>query len=105
MSITTSNTCTKLTGLMIVSWDANCAANEETNGVDLRSSASLRGQVKRAKAEIVDKDPGSAVGLPGPFIPNLPPASGNSGVIKSFILPGNKTGVVSFFSPAGNLAT
>ncbi len=38
--------------------------------------------------------PKTAVGLPGPFLPTLSPTDGSTGVIKSFILPGNKTGVV-----------
>ena len=49
---------------------------------------------KLARAAIVDKSNNNAVGLPPQFIPSLPPANGSTGVIKSFILPGNKTGVV-----------
>lgn len=77
----------------------NCAANADTNGVDLRPSgptpAVQKPERKLAKAVIIDKAPGNAVGLPGQFVPNLPQTAGSTGVIKSYILPGNKTGVVS----------
>jgi len=39
--------------------------------------------------------PKMAVDLPDRYLPTLPPTHGSTGVIKSFILPGNKTGVVS----------
>jgi len=32
--------------------------------------------------------------LPLPFVPNLPPNDGGSDVMQSFVLPGNRTGVV-----------
>ncbi|KAH8986936.1 hypothetical protein EDB86DRAFT_2206928 [Lactarius hatsudake] len=78
-------------------WANNCAANAKTNGVDLRSSGSVsRSQPSLARAALMDPvgQPKTAVGLPGPFLPNLPPTNGSTGVIKSFILPGNKTGVM-----------
>lgn len=87
----------------IYSWEANCAANNETNGVDLRQGVRGSGIGKRslgnsgrklARAAIRDVAPKNAVGLPSPFLPTLPPAAGSTGVIKSFVLPGNETGVV-----------
>ncbi|KAI0790457.1 hypothetical protein C8Q75DRAFT_117560 [Abortiporus biennis] len=77
-------------------WEANCAANDETNGVDLKSVGleAARATRKLARAVIVDKGPASGVGLPGPFVPTLPQTAGSTGVIKSYILPGNKTGVM-----------
>jgi len=78
-------------------WEANCAANDETNGVDLRSSgftAAKRSTPKRARAAIIDSSLKNAVGLPGPFLPTAPPVNGSTGVIKSFILPDNITGVM-----------
>ena len=83
--------------ILVCSWEANCAATEDTNGVDLKGSQFHNDAKtkKRARAAIVDIAPKNAVGLPDPFLPTLPPASGSTGVIKSFILPGGKTGVVS----------
>jgi hypothetical protein len=87
----------------VSSWEVNCAANNETNGVDLRTQGSaLRkrdvviGPTGRrlAKANIIDLSHNNAVGLPDPFLPKLPSVNGSTGVIKSFILPSNKTGVV-----------
>ncbi|EKM57181.1 uncharacterized protein PHACADRAFT_160711 [Phanerochaete carnosa HHB-10118-sp] len=86
-------------------WEVNCAANNETNGVDLKtqlpgSGSALRkrdiGRTGRklARAAIVDKSNSNAVGLPQQFIPTLSPVNGSTGVIKSFILPSNKTGVM-----------
>ncbi|KAI0686326.1 hypothetical protein BC835DRAFT_1408615 [Cytidiella melzeri] len=86
-------------------WAANCAATADTNGVDLRSggvqSRDAKPERRLARASIIDVAPKNAVGLPSPFLPTLPPAAGSTGVIKSFILPGNKTGVmfVGSFEP------
>ncbi|KAF8270058.1 hypothetical protein EI94DRAFT_1771038 [Lactarius quietus] len=46
--------------------------------------------------------PNTAVGLPGPSFPTLIPTNGSTGVIKSFILPGNKTGVMFVSSFGGD---
>lgn len=88
------------------SWQANCAANNETNGVDLKTQGlapNIRGSKRKlARASVMDIAPSNAVGLPSQFIPTLPPANGSTGVIKSFILPSKKTGVVGSilcFSP------
>lgn len=88
-------------------WEANCAANDETNGIDLKtllpgSGSALRKRDigvgrsgrKLARAAIVDKPHSKAVGLPSQFLPTAPPVNGSTGVIKSFILPSNKTGVM-----------
>ncbi|KZT22301.1 hypothetical protein NEOLEDRAFT_1138220 [Neolentinus lepideus HHB14362 ss-1] len=79
-------------------WTNNCAANNETNGVDLLASSSLkkRDQPGRrlARAVIVDKSQTNAVGLPSPYHPTAPPVNGSTGVIKSYILPDHKTGVM-----------
>ncbi|KAH9030512.1 hypothetical protein EDB85DRAFT_1866414 [Lactarius pseudohatsudake] len=78
-------------------WANNCAANPLTNGIDLRSGTSVsRSQPRLTRAALVDPagQPKTAVGLPGPFLPTLSPTGGSTGVIKSFILPGNKTGVM-----------
>ncbi|KAH8102238.1 hypothetical protein BXZ70DRAFT_62790 [Cristinia sonorae] len=78
-------------------WANNCAANENTNGIDLKTlrfSSARRATPKRARASIIDASQKKAVGLPGPFIPTAPPVDGSTGVIKSFILPDKKTGVM-----------
>ncbi|KAI9438208.1 hypothetical protein H4582DRAFT_2111656 [Lactarius indigo] len=89
-------------------WTNNCAANSQTNGVDLRSSISLvsRSRPRLARAALKDPaaQPKTAVGLPGPFLPTLSPTNGSTGVIKSFILPGNKTGVMFVGSFEGDFA-
>lgn len=76
----------------MISWAGNCVANEFTNGVDLKSF--VQPARRLAKADIIDKSNNSAIDLPPRFQPNLPPIAGSTGVIKSFILPDKKTGVV-----------
>ncbi|KAI9438203.1 hypothetical protein H4582DRAFT_2076810 [Lactarius indigo] len=55
-----------------------------------------RSRVRRAHAALMSPAARSkaAVGLPDRFLPTLPPTNGSTGVIKSFILPENKTGVM-----------
>ena len=54
-----------------------------------------------AKGSIADLSLKNAVGLPPRFEPTLPTVNGSEGVIKSYILPDNKTGVmfVGSFEP------
>ncbi|TBU42204.1 hypothetical protein BD309DRAFT_201633 [Dichomitus squalens] len=91
-------------------WANNCAANDETNGVDNKSGSQF-GRLaasdappqktrKLAKANVVDLQAVS-VGLPSQFEPTVPTLSGSEGVIKSYVLPDNKTGVmfVGSFEP------
>ncbi|KAI0672323.1 hypothetical protein C8Q78DRAFT_1077857 [Trametes maxima] len=87
-------------------WNANCAPKSDTNGVDFKSSAQLASLTQKrarklAKAAIFDHQAKNAVGLPSQFEPTLPPVNGSEGVIKSFILPDKKTGVmfVGSFEP------
>ncbi|KAI9513435.1 hypothetical protein F5148DRAFT_5147 [Russula earlei] len=84
----------------------NCAPTNETNGVDLRSSASGSSQRRPILARAARLDPATkprtALGLPRPYLPTLNPTNGSSGVIKSFVLPGNKTGVMFVGSFDGN---
>ena len=79
-----------------------CAANSGTNGQDFKSSSELeklssQRQLKLAKGNVrpIDVGPSSAVGLPSQFQPTLPALNGSESVIKSYILPDGKTGVVS----------
>ncbi|EIN14491.1 hypothetical protein PUNSTDRAFT_140772 [Punctularia strigosozonata HHB-11173 SS5] len=91
-------------------WANNCAATDATNGEDFRTTGvapqvqSTEDGVKKrlARGVIVDKKgPANGVGLPNQFVPGLPAVNGSEGVIKSYILPGNKTGVmfVGSFEP------
>ncbi|KAG6860617.1 hypothetical protein C0995_009371 [Termitomyces sp. Mi166 len=79
-------------------WEANCVANADTNGVDLKASQTSPKAVaairRLANGSIIDKSNSNAVGLPPQFIPTLPTVAGSEGVIKSYILPDNKTGVM-----------
>jgi hypothetical protein len=88
-------------------WAANCAATNTTNGIDLLASGEQNGPLspspparRRPIGSIVDLSP-KDVALPDPFLPNLTSTAGSGGVIKSYVLPGNKTGVlfVGSFSP------
>jgi hypothetical protein len=83
------------------SWANNCAAVEATNGADVTNSSisarNRRDLPLRARANIIDGSAIQAIGLPGPFVPDLPQVDSNSGVIKSYILPDGKTGVVRVF--------
>jgi hypothetical protein len=79
-------------------WADNCVANNKTNGVDLRSISSLatQSQPRLVRAELKDlgAQARAVVRLPDSCSPTLTPTNGSSGVIKSFVLPGNKTGVM-----------
>ncbi|KAI9463969.1 hypothetical protein BJY52DRAFT_1401034 [Lactarius psammicola] len=78
-------------------WANNCAANNQTNGVDLRSVSihDAQSRVRPARGAMMDltAQPKAAIGLPDRFLPTLPHTRGSNGVVKSFVLPGNKTGV------------
>lgn len=83
----------------IGSWANNCAANNMTNGVDVKQEglgrfANRNGRLM-ARAVIRDTAPSNTIGLPQPFQPSLPQVNTSAGVIKSYILPDKKTGVVS----------
>lgn len=78
-------------------WANNCAATEATNGQDNKGVVSIESlPAKRllAKGNIIDVSHSTSVGLPQQFLPTLPTVPGSTGVIKSFILPGNHTGVM-----------
>ena len=57
-------------------------------------SASVRTKPK-ARGAIRDNSKSNAVNLPQPFQPSLPLLNTSAGVIKSYVLPDKKTGVVS----------
>ncbi|KAJ7151448.1 hypothetical protein C8R43DRAFT_1005222 [Mycena crocata] len=84
-------------------WANNCVANENTNGIDFKGSAALTPpKRKQPKANIINKSNSSAVGLPTQFEPTLPTVGGDEGVMKSYILPGNQTGVMFIGSFGGD---
>lgn len=87
---------------MFDSWENNCAANNVTNGVDEKgngvfsNAARLNGR-PLARGVITDVAPSNAIGLPQQFQPSLPQVNTSAGVIKSYILPDNQTGVVNIY--------
>lgn len=76
------------------SWANNCVATNTTNGVDRSSEGDFPPLLTRAALSQTVTQPNSAVGLPDHFVPTLNPTKGGTGPIKSYVLPGNKTGVV-----------
>lgn len=81
-------------------WEANCAANNATNGVDYSLSGTMRSEARRLARAVVASKSASGT-FPPQFVPTLPTVSGSEGVIKNFILEDNTTGVmfVGSFSP------
>lgn len=77
-------------------------ANSDTNGIDFKNAAQVAALTttapqrarRLAKASIVDLSQKVSVGLPSQFEPTVPTLNGSEGVIKSYILPDGKTGVV-----------
>jgi hypothetical protein len=88
-----SHTCRDLTNDKSVyhSWANNCAAINTTNGAVITPEGSLQTHPRLARASLVDS---AAIDFPDAFLPTLTPTNGSTGTIKSYILPGNKTGVV-----------
>lgn len=100
MSYSIPSTCSPSSPHIMSSWILNCAANLDTNGVDLKLTAGLTHVKTRrnmAKGDVVDNAAKSAVGLPSKFEPKLKTAGSND-ALQSFILPDKKTGVVRFES-------
>lgn len=87
-------------------WANNCAATNTTNGVDRSSDGEISERpplLTRAELAETVIQPNSAVGLPDPYIPTLEPTKGSAGPIKSYILPGKRTGVMFVGSFAGDI--
>ncbi|KAF8745816.1 peptidase S41 family protein, partial [Rhizoctonia solani] len=88
-------------------WQTNCAANNKTNGVDNRTSAGsfarreLMRKKRRPVAEI-SVAPAKSVGLPQPNLPTQPDVINGTGVIKAYVLPDDKTGVLMVGSFGGD---
>ncbi|KZT08170.1 uncharacterized protein LAESUDRAFT_78851 [Laetiporus sulphureus 93-53] len=82
-------------------WGLNCAANNETNGVDYSSVGVFTSSGSLHPRAVLAKSSSDGVGLPSQFVPNLPMVSGSEGVIKNYILDDNITGVmfVGSFDP------
>ncbi|KAI0827410.1 hypothetical protein BC628DRAFT_1418509 [Trametes gibbosa] len=88
-------------------WTINCAVKPDTNGVDFknanaRSKLSVKRPKKPARAVIVDIATKISIWLPSHFQPTLPLLNGSDDVMKSYMLPDRKTGVmfVGSFEPA-----
>jgi hypothetical protein len=78
------------------SWANNCAATNTTNGAAItpgKGSLETQPQPKHrlAQAALVKS---AAIEFSDASLPTLTPTNGSTGSIKSYILPGNKTGVV-----------
>ncbi|KAF5323124.1 hypothetical protein D9611_009260 [Ephemerocybe angulata] len=88
-------------------WNGNCKADKSTNGIDLRPSngtESNRRDRKRFGPEASIHDPShmEAIALPEPYLPTAPTVVGTTDVIKSYVLPGNQTGVMYVSSFGGD---
>ncbi|KAI9438202.1 hypothetical protein H4582DRAFT_2076809 [Lactarius indigo] len=72
-----------------------------TNGRSYGGGAQNRVRRGRAAMKGIAAQPNMAVGLPHRPLPTLSPTKGSTGVIKSYIFPGKKTGImfVSSFLP------
>ncbi|KAF9004946.1 hypothetical protein BDZ89DRAFT_896864, partial [Hymenopellis radicata] len=70
-------------------WQANCAANNLTNGVDRKEMPAGSMPLRiLARAKSLDISQRKAIALPPQYQPKLPPVTGGTdGVIKSYILP------------------
>jgi hypothetical protein len=88
------------------SWAQNCVATNTTNGVDFSSDSGSQTPLTRAALADSATPPNRTVGLPNRYVPILKPTNGSNGPIKSYILPGNKTGVVRelHYRPTGRFA-
>ncbi|KAI9513403.1 hypothetical protein F5148DRAFT_3736 [Russula earlei] len=75
-------------------WDLYCAATNTTNGVDQRESSEASRSPTRAVRVKVEAGSPSEPDLPPPFLPTLPQSDGSNGLMNTYILPGNKTGVM-----------
>ncbi|EIN14483.1 hypothetical protein PUNSTDRAFT_24244, partial [Punctularia strigosozonata HHB-11173 SS5] len=86
-------------------WENNCVATNTTNGQNYATEGDGERQSTvsrpRAKANVIDKHPSNGLALPPQYQPNISSTAGSEGVIKSYVLPGNKTGVmfVGSFEP------
>ena len=79
------------------SWANNCVATNTTNGVNRRTSKGDTSEFLLSRAALRlpnNAEQNAALPLPNRIIPTLEPTTGSTGPIKSFVLPGNKTGVV-----------
>ncbi|CAE6411508.1 unnamed protein product [Rhizoctonia solani] len=87
-------------------WQANCAANNNTNGVDFRQSGNTERlkltQKKRQPVAEISTGPAQSVGLPRHNIPTQPDMSSGTAEVKGYVLPDNKTGVLMVGSFGGD---
>ncbi|KAG8685120.1 hypothetical protein FRC09_014948, partial [Ceratobasidium sp. 395] len=88
-------------------WNVNCAANELTNGVDYRNSTTpakrdLLEKKRRPIAKAIATPAKGVTGLPSPYQPTQPDVINGTGVIKAYVLPDKKTGVLMVGSFGGD---
>lgn len=80
------------------SWANNCAATDTTNGAVINpgegSLETQRQPQPRLARGALAPVKSAAIEVPEDFLPTLTPTNGSTGTIKSYILPGNKTGAV-----------
>ncbi|KAH9834923.1 uncharacterized protein C8Q71DRAFT_132075 [Rhodofomes roseus] len=83
-------------------WANNCAANNETNGVDYltQGAAAARSRATLQPRGALAASNSQGFGIPSQFVPNLTAIYGED-ILWSYILPDNKTGVmfVGSFEP------
>ena len=86
--------------ILWLSWANNCAANNETNGVDYLTQgaavASGKSHATRQPRAALAARNSLGVGLPSQFYPNLTSVAGGD-ILWSYVLPDKKTGVVRIF--------
>ncbi|EUC56044.1 peptidase S41 family protein [Rhizoctonia solani AG-3 Rhs1AP] len=87
-------------------WQANCAAKNNTNGVDLRQPVDIGrfklSEKKRQPMAEITAGPAQSIDLPQPNLPTQPDITNGAEVIKAYILPDKKTGVLMVGSFGGD---
>jgi hypothetical protein len=78
----------------LFSWANNCVPTNMTNGVDQKTAPSSTKRSPHARLLNPAGGTVSELDLPSLFLPTLPPSDGSVSIMKTFILPGNNTGVV-----------
>ncbi|CAE6473945.1 unnamed protein product [Rhizoctonia solani] len=87
-------------------WQANCVARNNTNGVDFRQSGDIgrfkMSEKKRRPMAEIGAGPAQSIDLPRPNLPTQPDITNGTGVIKAYVLPDKKTGVLMVGSFGGD---
>lgn len=93
------SSCYNDTLTLLGSWANNCAANNETNGVDYltEGATSSRSSAIRQPRAALAAQTSQGVGIPSQFYPNLTAIAGGD-ILWSYVLPDKRTGVVRSIS-------